>query len=626
MSFSASLAFAQGSTQPVPSVPAPVPAASPLPAVPAYGHQQVQPGMVPVPTPAPAPVPVPAAVTPAVPYTAMPPYVPYGVPDEDRVPNHNGSTYIPVDSWVYPEMLRLYSLGYANTLFIGMRPWTRQSVLHVLDESEDDIRSSDSDAAKEIFSAVKRELHDEEPNEIGQRRTIYGTKSVYFRGMGIGGPILRDSFHFGQTIANDYGRPYQTGFNSLLGATTVNEYGRFSLFVRGEYQHAPSAAGYSQALSNLLSVNDGIAFDINGQRQSTLPVGPIGAQDPFRLLEATVSFHVLGHELSAGKQDDWLGPGVGGAMAYSNNAEPIYSVRINRVEPLHIPYFSAVLGPVRYDFMYGSLKGHTAPNHPYTHTEIFSFEPTSNFQFAFTRTIVFGGAGHSPVTLHTFLKGFINLNDTTEALKLSRDDPGARFSDFTASYRLPFVRKYLTFYVDSFDHDDVTPISAPRRAAYRTGLYLSQVPYFPKLDFRVEGVSTDPKVAVNSNGFFFYTESVQRQAYTNKGFLFGDPIGREAKGGNAWLTYHLSGDEFVQVSYLNKKNDKDFPTLAFGGTTQNQFKVQVVKRFLHNNLELDTWVQYEAWKAPLYVTGKQNDTTGTLQLTYYPALHTRAPR
>ena len=406
MSAASCVAFAQDVVPPVRTLPAPAPSAAPVNSRPAYGQQQTQPGAEPAPLPAQAPTIVPAPATQAAPYVAMPPYVPYGMPDEDRVPNHSGSTYIPVDSWVYGSMLRLYSLGYANTLFIGVRPWTRQSVLHVLDESEDEIRESNGYEAKEIFTAVKRELRDEEPNATGERATIYGVESAYFRGMGIGGQILRDSYHFGQTIANDYGRPYQTGFNSLIGATTVNEYGRFSLFVRGEYQHSPSATGYSQALSNLLSVNDGIAYDINGRRQSTIPIGPIAAQNPFRLIEATVSFHVLGHELSAGKQDNWLGPGVGGALAYSNNAEPIYSVRINRVEPLHIPYLSAVLGPVRYDFMYGSLKGHTDPNHPYTHTEMFSFEPTPNFQFAFTRTIIFGGAAHSPVTLHTFLKGF----------------------------------------------------------------------------------------------------------------------------------------------------------------------------------------------------------------------------
>ena len=107
---------------------------------------------------------------------------------------------------------------------------------------------------------------------------------------------------------------------------------------------------------------------------------------------------------------------------------------------------------------------------------MFSFRPTVNFEFGFQRTIIFGGEGHAPVTMHTFLHGFFDPNDTTEEEKYSRDDPGARFSDFNLSYRLPYLRKYATFYFDSISHDDVTPISAPRRASYRTGLYLSQIP------------------------------------------------------------------------------------------------------------------------------------------------------
>ena len=66
----------------------------------------------------------------------------------------------------------------------------------------------------------------------------------------------------------------------------------------------------------------------------------------------------------------------------------------------------------------------------------------TNFEFGFQRTIIFGGQGHAPVTLHTFLKGFFDFNDTAADEKISRDDPGARFSDFNFSYRLPFVRKY----------------------------------------------------------------------------------------------------------------------------------------------------------------------------------------
>ena len=68
------------------------------------------------------------------------------------------------------------------------------------------------------------------------------------------------------------------------------------------------------------------------------------------------------------------------------------------------------------------------------------------------------------MTLHTFLKGFFYISDTTLQRRFRREDPGARFSDFNLSYRLPFVRNYLSLYLDSISHDDVTPISAPRRA------------------------------------------------------------------------------------------------------------------------------------------------------------------
>ena len=83
--------------------------------------------------------------------------------------------------------------------------------------------------------------------------------------------------------------------------------------------------------------------------QPTIPMGPIGSIARARVLEAYVSANVLNHEISFGKQDDWLGPGLGGGFAYSNNAENIYSFRINRVEPLHIPGLSYITGPFRYD-------------------------------------------------------------------------------------------------------------------------------------------------------------------------------------------------------------------------------------------------------------------------------------
>ncbi len=618
---------------PAPALPPPVPGnAGDAPAMPGYSQQPGTSQTIQSPTPAGPPVAVPATTTPQQPFAAMPGYQPYGIPDEDKPHHTYGSTYIPVDSWVYDALTRLYSMGFANTMFLGMRPVTRQSLLHILNESEDDIRDSDNEEAQEIYTALMKELRLEAPgNGAGDRGTVYGVESVYGRALGISGLTLRDSYHLGQSIVNDYGRPYQPGFNSLLGFSTINEYGRFSLYVRGEYQHAPSAAGYSTALANYLVENiDQIVPPGKFLPHGDIPAGPIAAENPFRLQEATLSFHVLGHEISGGKSDAWLGPAQGGALAWSNNAENIYSFRINRVEPMHIPLLSRVLGPLRYDFFYGSLKGHTTPNDDWTHSAMFSFRPTSNFEFGFQRTVVFGGHGHEPVTLHTFLKSFFDISDTTPDEKASRNDPGARYSDFNMSWRLPFVRKYVTFYADSIAHDDVTPPSAPRRAAFRTGLYLSHIPAMPKLDFRFEAVDTDPITTRSTKGEFNYFETVQRQAYTNQGFIMGDWIGREAKGGQAWLTYHLSGNELVQFEFLNKKNDKDFSPGAYnpaigtfnllGGTTQNSGKISVVKRLHHDDIEVNAWFQYEKWKAPAYMAGPQSDTSTAVQITFFPGL------
>ncbi len=291
-------------------------------------------------------------------------------------------------------------------------------------------------------------------------------------------------------------------------------------------------------------------------------------------------------------------------------------------------------GTVRYDFMFGSLKGHTDPNSPYVHSEMLEFRPTINSEIGFQRTVIFGGAGHEPVTIHTFLRSFFSVSDTegAQSTKDSARDPGARYSDFSFSWRLPFVRKYATLLLDSLSHDDVTPISAPRRAAYRTGIYISQIPGIRKLDFRVEAATTDPGVSRSSRGEFIYDEQIQLQGYTNKGYILGDWIGREGKGGQAWLTYHLAGNEYIQIEYLNKKNEKDFipgaydaitKTYGSGGTTQNQFKVNVVKRFHHDDVELNAWFQHEGWKAPIYLPGLQTNNIGAAQITFYPALKSR---
>lgn len=565
---------------------------------------------------------------------------------DDCEPPVIGSPYIPVDSWVYPALWRLYALGYVDHVFLGMRPWTRTSVSHMLEETQDRLQDAESepaaDEARSIYEALTGFVQMDVKNPCHRESGTY-VESAYTVARAISGTPLRDSFNLGSTLVNDYGRPYENGVNNYTGMSGYASAGRFLIYARGEFQGAQSATGYSQTLAQALAtINAGfypVSIDpATGllSAQSTIPAGPIGSTAQGRVLEAYASAQLLNHVVSFGKQDNWMGPGVGGGMAYSNNAENIYSFRINRIEPLHVPGLSAITGPFRYDFLVGSLKGHRYPNDPWVHVEKISFKPTANLEIGFERTAIWGGKNHVPITLHTFLRSFFSTSAPNGSVKTSSADPGARFAAFDFSYRLPFARKWLTLYSDSEVHDDVSPVDAPRRASWRPGIYLSHVPGVPKLDVRLEGVSTDPPIGLNTApGHFMYWEYVQQQGYTNNGQLMGDWIGRDDKGGQAWITYHLSGNEWIQVSARNQKADKGFipasapvdttspgcssstPCIVPGGTTLNDITFQAVKR-IGKDLEVNGEFTFERWKAPIYMPGQQTTTATTIRLTWRP--------
>jgi hypothetical protein len=543
-----------------------------------------------------------------------------------------------------------------------MRPWTRASLNHILDETAGDLEYAEAEGnspgfaeAQDIYMALRRELR-------GSGQTIcpqegVRVESLYSLARGISGTPLRDSFHLGSTIVNDYGRPYSNGVNSYSGASGYASYRRYAIYARTEIQGTPSAAGYSLAQAEALASLDGsapidpvtrvpFANEPSYFPQPTIPLGPISSAGNVRVVEGYVSAEVLNHVFSFGKQEEWLGPGQGGAMAYSTNAEGIYAFHINRIEPLQVPLLSTVTGPFRYEFLVGKLRGHTyipnpnypgtnepnaiGPGDPWMHLEKISFKPTRNLEFGFERTVIWGGKGHEPINLKSFLRSFFSLVNVSAATKFGNTDPGARFGAFDFSYRLPFLRNWVTLYTDSECHDDVSPPSAPKRASYRPGLYLSHFPGLARLDLRLEGVSTDPPTTRSTRGQFNYFEYVQNQGYTNQGVLFGDWIGREAKGGQAWTTWHLSPDEWIQAGFRRQKAAKDFipgsavqfvpgstTQLIEGGTTLDDVNLQVVKR-IRKSFEINGNFAFEHYKAPFYLPGQQTVTTTTIQLTWFP--------
>jgi len=540
------------------------------------------------------------------------------------IPSRLASTYVPLDSWIYPAIERLAVGRYVPMPFMGLRPWTRMNCSRMLAALNERLQGNlelppDIDAIRQSLNA---EFSDELSALEGKPYESIRLDTVYSRITGIAGTPLNDN-NLGQTLINNYGRPYQEGFNNYTGFTARADDGRVSYYVSGEYQHSPSAPAYPlSARLAIASVN----------LEPLQPATPFAEINQFRLLDAYVSTKLLGQDISIGKQSlDW-GPSESGSMILSNNAEPFWMLRIDQTEPLYIPGVSKAFGPFRLDNFFGKLSGHDQfPVGPYIYGNKLSFKPFAKYSYgmgghhpfqgieiSFARTNVFAGENHVPLTFGSFWNSFTSFGSVPVEVKFSRNDPGARFASFDFSWQL---WPWINIYIDMFTHDEITPLAAPRRAALNPGLYFARLPGLPKFDLRLEGVTTDRFVSPATGAFFYYWEAVYQNLYLNNGNLFGSWIGREANGYQAWSTYHLGPKTSLQLAYRNVKIAKGYIPQ---GSTQQIANFSAVLR-PRAEVEFKGFLQYESWLEPVLASSRQRDVTASLQFTWWPGIVAKRP-
>jgi hypothetical protein len=532
-----------------------------------------------------------------------------------RSPSSLGSPYVPLDSWIYPAMERLAALGYINGAIAGLRPWTRWECARLLGEAADrDASAGNSPEAGKLYDALAREFAYEAtlPDEKNLRGQL---ESVYARFTNISGPPLTDNYHFGQTIVNDYGRPFERGFNNVDGASGWATAGRFVIYARGEYQYAPSAAAPSQAVLSFISAADGTP--------GGAPSMAVSATNRFLLLDAYVGTTWSNWQFSFGKQSLWWGPNEGGPFLFSDNVEPLNMFRIDRVSPFRLPWILKFLGDIRFQFFLGQLSGHEFMSiqsnptssqvigqfghaldpQPFINGLKVSFKFTRNFELGLSKTEVFSGQG-IPLTFHTF---------ATSLSGGSSHGDGRTAVDF--SYRIPKLREWLTLYGEGFSEDEVSPIGYPRKSVWQAGLYMPKLPRLSKLDLRLEGGSTElPSGFTTCNPGCFYVNGQYFNSYTNNDKLIGAGIGRAAQVEEIRANYWLGARKNIGIDLKHRKIDARF--LPQGGT---QNDAGVTADFLVRlNFGVSASVQYEEWQIPLLARGPQSDVAASVQFTFSP--------
>ena len=522
-----------------------------------------------------------------------------------------GTTYVPLSSWIYPALNRLIALGYIQSQFMGMQPWSRLECARMLQEAGERIADSSeiSNEVNGIYASLVRELAVDSERVGGGSSTDTSARveSLYTRVMGVSGPTLHDGDHFGQTIIDDFGRPFGEGVSAVTGGSGWVTQGRFAIYASGEYEYAPSSPTYSAAVNNAIAVMDG-----NPVQPGTFP-----STSQFRLMDTYVSSTQANWIFSFGKQNLWWSPDYSNSFLIGDNAAPIYMFRVSRAAPFEIPWVSQVLGPMKIELFVGKLSGNQFPSRPVLHGEKFSFKPVPNLEFGFTRTGEMGGVGR-PITPEAVWLSYTSL---TNSVFFGAINPGKRTSGFDMYYRIPGLRNWLSVYTDSLATDNVTPFADLRRGAFAPGLYLTRFPKLSKLDLRVEAAYTDtpkvwspPRQPLGAFGQFNYWDSFYHDLYTNEGFPIGSPVGREGHSYQAWTTYHAGPRNWLQFGYRHTSVAPDFVP---GGGNANDASVSV-NWWIHGSLNATALVQWEKWNYPLLAAAPQTNWTSSLGVNFYP--------
>lgn len=523
--------------------------------------------------------------------------------DRPRNPDNMASPYVPMGNWVYPLFDRLIALGYIRTAHTNIRPWTRMECARMVEEAGERLEDENNGEGIAVYNTLADEFKSELARRDGAENAEIRLESIYTRGTEITGTPLRDGYHFGQTIINDYGRPYWTGFNDVTGVTGYAVAGPLAVYVNGEYQHSPAAPSDSpQTLQAIAAVDEVPVAVPNGVPQI----------NRFRLLTATAAYQVGNVQFSFGQQDLWLGPTEAGPMLFTDNVEPIPMMRIDSVSPFEIPGLSRILGPARTQFFLGQLSGQQwsftigpgLPSQPWLHGTKISFNPTDNFEFGMGFTAQFGGTGN-PFTWHNFFRTFYSHT-------ASSTNPGKRLSEFDFSYRMPGLRNWLTLYTDSMVIDEYSPIGSTR-PQINPGIFMPQLPKLHKMQLRLEGVTTDLNIPSHFGPGAVYYDTRYKSGYTNNGNLIGNWVGRRGRGEQAWATYSLTPRN--QIQFIYRHNDVDKAFLNGGRLQDLSLGADLMAR---HDIELSGYVQYETWNFPVLSATPHTDIATSLQLTIWP--------
>ncbi|MBI5206560.1 MAG: hypothetical protein HY934_02100 [Candidatus Firestonebacteria bacterium] len=278
---------------------------------------------------------------------------------------------IPIDSWIYKDLLKLEACGLIDELGpLNQKPYSRREVALFVFKL---INSNNKKFKKNEISKIIRKLNKEFEYELkllqGSAKPDSDVEKISIRDTELLFLNTKDT----------------TNIYEELGSS--NHYVNYP--IKDEFTDKDNKKG------NNVWINTNLYFDYYNEMglmyRPLLYWNEDGGKAKTENNEYTISLSYNKFDLIIGKEKIFWGPGQHGSLLLSDNAPPRDMLQIKNTLPVILPWIFDKLGPMKLSAFFSKLDDERlVPDTYFTGMKI-NFMPFKRFEFGFSKTVFSGG-------------------------------------------------------------------------------------------------------------------------------------------------------------------------------------------------------------------------------------------
>tara|TARA_B100001939_G_scaffold347979_1_gene371772 strand:+ start:9454 stop:10923 length:1470 start_codon:yes stop_codon:yes gene_type:complete len=299
-------------------------------------------------------------------------------------------------------------------------------------------------------------------------------------------------------------------------------------------------------------------------------------------------------QVYAGAIDRWWGPGREGTLLLSNNARPMPSVGIMRMEPEAFESkWLSWMGPWQLRAFVAQMEEDRHVPDALIAGLRLTFEPVKNFEVGLARTIQLCGEGR-PCDLETWARALIaggDLDNTGTAR-----EPGNQLASVDMAYSFGIGKETtLKIYGEATAEDEAGQLFLPKRFARLLGASA----YGPWGDGGAQWRLTAEYADTTSTEYWLfgdrrnnliYEHHIYRSGYRFKGRSLGHSIDGDGRLISIIANFLATKNWGVTIKYHNVLVNRDGARKFFGAVSRE--KINIIESLLQGENPFGTW---EVW-------------------------------